>query len=74
MAFVTRRMTPLLLALALLSPNVRAAEPPTEQPIDLTPRVGANDFAEVTIELEVRRHDAGPRRQRRTNPKSGRSR
>jgi hypothetical protein len=49
-------MTLLLLAIALASPSLRAAEPvpesTSETSIDLTPRVGAGDFAEVTIELE----------------------
>jgi hypothetical protein len=53
MAFVTRRLTPMLLALALLAPKVRAAEPPAESVIDLTTRVSADDLAQVTIELEV---------------------
>lgn len=52
MAVVTRRLTLLLLALALLSPNLRAAEPPAESTIDLTPHVSADDCAQVTIELE----------------------
>jgi hypothetical protein len=52
MAVVTRRMTLLLLAFALASPILCAAEPPAETSIDLTPRVGPNDLAQVTIELE----------------------
>ncbi len=49
MVFVARLMTPVLLALALAAPKVLATQPT----IDLTPRVGPNDFAEVTIELEM---------------------
>ncbi len=52
MAVVTHRMTLLLLAFALATPNLRAAEPVAETTVNLTPRVGANDFAQVTIELD----------------------
>lgn len=41
----------MLLTLALVSPNLCAAEP-AESTVDLTPRVSADDLAQVTIELE----------------------
>lgn len=52
MAVVLRRVTYLLLVLALVSPKLCAAES-AESTVDLTPRVAERDFAEVTIELEV---------------------
>ena len=75
MAVVIRRGTLLLLALALSSPKVCAAEAAAETSIDLTPRVGANDFAEVTIELECGgtmqvRDDNGPATEPQTLPMS----
>ena len=52
MAVVTRRMTLLLLAFALVSPKLCAAEPPP-RPRSTSRRASApSDFAEVTIELE----------------------
>jgi hypothetical protein len=41
-----------LVAFALVTPNLRAAEPAADSMIDLTPRVSADNLAEVTIELE----------------------
>ncbi len=52
MTVVVRRVTPLLFAVVLLLPKAWAAEPAAESAIDLTPRVGAEDLAQVTIELE----------------------
>jgi hypothetical protein len=52
MAAFSRRLAPALVAFALVTPNILAAEPPAESTIDLTPRVSADDLAEVTIELE----------------------
>jgi hypothetical protein len=53
MSAFPRRLAALLVALALFSPKIRAAEPTAaESTIDLTPRVTADDLAEVTIEIE----------------------
>jgi len=52
MAALSRRLAPVLVAFALATPRIRAAEPAAESTIDLTPRVSASDLAEVTIELE----------------------
>lgn len=47
------RLTPLLLALVLFTPSLPAAEPPVESTVDLTPRVSADELAQVTIDLDV---------------------
>jgi hypothetical protein len=68
-------MTWLLLAVALCTPKRCAAEPAANSTIDLTPRVGANDLAQVTIELECGgtmqvRNDNEPATAPRTLPMS----
>jgi hypothetical protein len=45
-------MALILVAIALVTPKTLAAGPAAESTIDLTPRVSANDLAEITIELE----------------------
>jgi hypothetical protein len=53
MPFFTRLLTPILLVAVFVSGNVRAVEGPAESTIDLAPRVGTAELAQVTIELDA---------------------